>query len=314
MNFEIITEGSEKYLKVFGEALVDSYEYRMLNHNDPAGFLPLQRRFENGERCYLYAISGLISLKEAMNAGDRNYLEGIILALEHIVEELNELFLSADRLLLSPEQIFIRPENGMFCFCYYPGKKESVRASLETLMEFFVKTMNPTEEDDVMLLYGLYQRTRETNVTIGTLTTYWREKRKEKLRSDPEAYVAGPGPEEEDKTYYDSLGLTVPVKKTAFSGWLARRQKALPEPAAVAKGRMSSDSVCMKEVHLPAVREPGSEPKEIKIPEDPWRTGAVLYDDIYIDSGREKHILKKYGFEIAIGVICAAGAALILLL
>ncbi|MBQ1376784.1 MAG: hypothetical protein IIY77_02335 [Lachnospiraceae bacterium] len=177
MEKQILDDGRSRYLRLEDESVPENmYEIRMINHNKPEGLLVFHMEETGKTVQYDYFISGLSSLKSCTEEDDTDYLYSVIFALEHLSDVFYEYMLSPDRLELDPETIFVRKETGSLYFCYYPGKKSSFQQSLQELMEFFVKVMDPNDEPSVLLLYGLYRKSREENVTMKTLAEFWRER------------------------------------------------------------------------------------------------------------------------------------------
>ena len=180
MEKQILDDGRSRYLRLEDESVPENmYEIRMINHNKPEGLLVFHMEETGKTVQYDYFISGLSSLKSCAEEDDTDYLYSVIFALEHLSDVFYEYMLSPDRLELDPETIFVRKETGSLYFCYYPGKKSSFQQSLQELMEFFVKVMDPNDEPSVLLLYGLYRKSREENVTMKTLAEFWRERKNE---------------------------------------------------------------------------------------------------------------------------------------
>lgn len=291
MNYEILTEGSERYLCIDAAGGTDTFEYRMLTQNDLSGFLPIHLLRKDNRSCFLYPITGLLSLQEAILSGDRDYLESTILGLERAEEILEAYFLSPDRLVLSPDMIFIRPETGMLYFCYHPGKSGEIRESLESLMEFFVKSLNPTEENDVLCLYGLYQRTRESNTTIATIVSFWRAEMKKKQPEEVHREVLPTFIEEEDNEYYESLGLSLPTKKNLFSAWLSKKQR-LPNDGT--SGEQTAES---------------AESRNETVQDCPWDEEVINQEPVE-EAG---NAIRRHAFEIVVGAVFVAVLVLIFL-
>ena len=70
---------------------------------------------------------------------------------------------------LLPEEIFTDSITGNITFLYLPVKEENFQQSLQRLMEYFLRRLNPREESRVLLLYGMYQKSLEPTVTSDTL-------------------------------------------------------------------------------------------------------------------------------------------------
>ncbi len=203
------------------------YEIKMINANQPAGLLPMHIYQENGQVLYDYDISGLKSLKDS--EGDEvqvDYLYSLITAMAREAEILAEFMLDPQKLMLAPETIFFKQWSGEVFFCYDPGKTESLKESLQRLMEYFLKKLDPKEEEDVLFMYGLYQRTREPMVTLASLNEFFLENREKYLKIGEEREKKQKAAEEisessymeaiAENSIYEELGLEKPQRATTF--------------------------------------------------------------------------------------------------
>lgn len=232
-----INDGKNVILRLESESVPDKmYEIRMILHSRPQGLLSFRtEETPEGLRCD-YAVTGLKCLKECAEEEDTDYLYSVIFSLERLSDILYEYLLSPDRVMLDPETIFLKKETGVVYFCYFPGKTSTFQEALQSLMEFFLRIRNPADEEGVLLLYGLYQRSREADVTMNALAEYWREteakyKEEERMRAEEpdrsNAYADMRSWQEEStdrQRIYEDLGLEVPD-----SGSGPGRRKRKPE-------------------------------------------------------------------------------------
>ena len=246
MEKTLINDGKNRQLRLEKDPVPEKmYEVRMILHNRPQGLLPFRtEETPEGLRCD-YHIMGLKSLKESLEEEDTDYLYSVLFSLERLAGIFYEYLLSPDRLMLEPDTIFLKKETGMVYFCYYPGKTDTFQEALQALMEYFLKIRNPSKEEDVLLLYGLYQRSREADVTMTSLAEYWREtesrlkaeKKEEEERlyegsvsevRPPDHIYEDPGG---DMRIYDDLGLQIPERDSPFAHWKKRNEPVIPEEA-----------------------------------------------------------------------------------
>ena len=217
------------------------FEIKMINANQPAGLLPMHIFHEKDQVIYDYDITGLRSLKDS--EGDEvqvDYLYSLITALARESEILTEFMLSPDKLQLSPETIFFKQWAGEVFFCYDPGKTESLQVSLQRLMEYFLKKLDPKEEEDILFIYGLYQRTREPMVTLASLNEFFLENREKYLKIGEEREKKQKAAQEKhesdsveliaENSVYEDLGLEKPQHTMTFP--FLRKGKETPAPLA----------------------------------------------------------------------------------
>ena len=238
---ERCSDGSNVYLRILAgeDGLSDElYQFKMINTSRPTGLLPVHVTREKDGFVYSYDVTGLRSLKDS--EGDDvqvDYLYSLISAMSKEAAVLSEFLLDPDKLLLTPETIFFRQWAGEVWFCYDPGKTEPLAESMTRLMEYFLKKLNPKDEEDILFMYGLYQRTREPNVSLTSLYDFFLENRENYLmigeaREARKKDVRDPVPLAEavaENSVYDELGIEKTPQTTRFS--FLKKGKETPERA-----------------------------------------------------------------------------------
>ncbi|MBR6321875.1 MAG: hypothetical protein IKR59_03305, partial [Lachnospiraceae bacterium] len=129
----------------------DETELGMLENNRIAGLVPMELH-EAGETVLcIYRDDSLSVLDSLMNPEAGNlYLYAVIYALASAGIELREHFLDENRLSLLPQEIFVDETAGKVLFLYDPVKKALFQESLQRLMEYFLKVINPAEEQRIL--------------------------------------------------------------------------------------------------------------------------------------------------------------------
>ena len=298
MNRQVIHDGRNSYLRLPAKAEAGmSYKMKVLNYNQPEQLLGIRFINNGAESCFEYLISGLVPLTEAGTPELLfQYLHAIIISMERLSQVLGEYYLNPEEVCLDPENVYLQTETGRIFFCYRPEDPQPVRQSLQKMMEFFMKEMNPARESEVLLLYGLFQKCREPNITFGTLAQYWRSLEKQleterKTRQDPvvrnTAGTEDYSPEEsEDDLLYRDLGLKTPDHRTAlYDEW---EEKYL---------RNGQDTEAKK---ISETGRNASDPEKERRKER-RRSGQVLSDT-----------MREHSFELGIGAIVAAGVLIFL--
>lgn len=147
------------------------YQINMIKYNKITGLLPVQFFIEDGEYRYFYDISCKESLAERMRHKKYSIKEirTVMSDLHRCVQQLEEYLLDVDCLILEPEYMF--SENGVLDIqlCFYQDKKETFEESLEGLFEYFMNRLDYQDEKTVLLVYGLYQRSREEHMPLSEL-------------------------------------------------------------------------------------------------------------------------------------------------
>jgi len=232
MDRKILEDGNERILRMMTEPDTEHvYELRMISHSHPRELLPVRISGEQGLSACDYNITGLASLKDCEGQDAADYLYSVVFALERLGETLGEHLLSPDRVLLDPETIFLKKETGTVSFCYFPGKKGGFQDSLQALMEYFLKIIEPLGEAEVLLLYGLYQKSREPNVRPGTLADFWRDTRgnapipeDDTLTLAPRGAGAPALSSRDDPAVFRDLGLEDSTVSRPFLKWRSRQE------------------------------------------------------------------------------------------
>ncbi len=208
MKKSIVSDGRNRYLRLIPEAeTADGYELKMLTRTQPDQLLKIHPGSEGGSVTFDYVITDLVALETASEEA-RTVLHAVVLGLESLAEVLRQHLLDPDGLVLSPDTVFLQRETGRIFFCYAPGNRKPLQESLTELMEFFIKYVNPTGEAEVLLVYGLYRKSREENVTLQSLASFWREQTKGRpALTERPASARGPQQDRKERAVYEELGL-----------------------------------------------------------------------------------------------------------
>ena len=322
------------------------YEIKMINANQPAGLLSMHIIQEPGRVLYDYDITGLRSLKDSESDEVQvDYLYSLITAMAREAEILTEFMLDPEKLMLSPETVFFKKQTGDVFFCYDPGKTASLQESLQRLMEYFLKKLDPKNEEDILFMYGLYQRTREPMVTLASLNEYFLENREKYLKIGEEREKKSRHVQEkEEKEYtetivensvYEDLGLEKPQRSTAFS--FLKKDKENPVLQAQEEETLPDQKRTLKSKRKTAEKSTIAEAPETYLDLDSFRDRSHVKEmtpeeeaDYYDEweAVKERQMpepaserkdldpraifgkLRPYGFELAVGGVVLAGVIL----
>ena len=210
MKISCSDEGRNRFLEIGGDPQkAEKHEIRMLLRNRVGRLLPIAIEQSDGGYLYRYEISGLVSLLDFESGKlPGGCFRALIFALSDAADDLSDYMLNPENLVLLPETVFFRRECGTVFFVYMPGYRKPVRESLRELMEYLLKVVSPGKEEDVLLLYGLYRKSREINVSLGTLAEYWKSSDRAEDMSHGEE--AEDEPETEVSPVFRELGLELP--------------------------------------------------------------------------------------------------------
>ncbi len=298
MSGAIIREGKHSFYRIEAEADYDGgFELRMITGNQPELLLKLHLSQDNHATYLDYNVSGLVSLSSCEEQSI-DYLYGVVSGLDRLGDILPEYLLTPDGLRLDPDSVFIRRETGQIFFCYVPGQKEPFQQSLQTLMEYFMRVSAPTAEQDVLLLYGLYQKSREKTVTPGILAEYWRDSQKKSRKPEvafPE--VTDPEPLQSDSEIYAELGMETPKPEHKAILRLHRADENVPRRGIIERNNAS---------------EKGEKPRRSLL-SDAFAKKKTVSDAPSKAGNRVAEFLKLHIPEFVIAAVVLVGAILILL-
>ncbi|MBQ6678851.1 MAG: hypothetical protein IJM76_02405 [Lachnospiraceae bacterium] len=172
--FDLTEEGGRRCIRFPLAENVPAHEVRMLTENRIPGIPAAFAAEIDGVRYLSYDVSGLVSLKTAEEAAELPVLlRALIFSMARTSDALSAYLLKQEGLLLLPETVFLREESGEVFFCYLPGEHGSVQEAVEALAAWLIRVISSEKQEEILLLYGLYRKSREENVTLKTLAEYW---------------------------------------------------------------------------------------------------------------------------------------------
>lgn len=141
----------------------EHYSIRMILEKTVPNILALDIKRLNNDADYYYDITGLQSIKEYL--GKKLLNEKLVkLLLSSIINQLNiskEFLLIDNDFLLSIDGIFIEPLSQNIFFSYKKNYNQDVKKQIEDLIEFFLENVDYEDKNAVLLVYGLYKKSRE---------------------------------------------------------------------------------------------------------------------------------------------------------
>lgn len=147
----------------------EAYEEQMIQAAKPAGILPMIKSEQID--AYKYEITGKKSLamtfeRVPMNAEQiGKVLQGIF----DIMERGREYLLPGDNFILQPEYIYLSLPEYEVTLCYYPEYGVSFTEQMGKLFEMLLNRVDYREEKAIAMVYGLYMRLQEPDVTLERL-------------------------------------------------------------------------------------------------------------------------------------------------
>lgn len=165
MRIEYIREVRDSYMQITAENESDNYQIKMLENNEPDGFLKLTVRRVDGINRMLYRISSCTAMdefyiKKTFAWEDMNML---IKSFIRVFDSVEKYMIDYDGILLNPEYIYTNGQ-GNWQFAYYAGKTTSFSEDIKILFEYIIRRINHKDMKAVTAAYGIYKRICEGNI------------------------------------------------------------------------------------------------------------------------------------------------------
>lgn len=165
MRIEYIREVHDSFMQIVSEEDAENYQIKMLENNEPEGFLKLTIRNVDGIKRMLYRISSYISMDEfyIKKTFDWEDVNNLIKSFMCVFDSVEKYMIDYDGLLLNPEYIYTDGK-GRWRFAYYYGKTTSFREDIKILFEYVIRRINHKDTKAVTAAYGIYKRICDGNV------------------------------------------------------------------------------------------------------------------------------------------------------
>lgn len=188
MEQEFWQDGTGNYLKIKGEG-PESVADRMFMYQNITGFLPMEIRWINGEKEYVYDTSGKISLahylvEEKIN---KKILCHMLQELFSLSNLLQEYLLDPDGVMCHEDYIFVDRGTGRISAIFQENSSFGGIEALGKLVEYIMQKMDGKDEELALFVYGLHQRIKDRGMTLSILSDYIKKEEKtmpEKVRTE----------------------------------------------------------------------------------------------------------------------------------
>ncbi len=144
---------------------------RILMQNRIPGLIPLEKRYMDGRRQYMYNISGKQSLDNycRIHEIDGDFLEKMIVSTSAQVEIMSKNLLNIDCLMLDPAQVFVSNKNEEILYAVCPGEEEALTTQFRQLMEYLLTRIDHKDMEAVQVAYSLYEKTLDEGYSLADL-------------------------------------------------------------------------------------------------------------------------------------------------
>lgn len=145
-----------------------SYALRMITENQIDGLLSCERKLMNNDILYYYGVTGKSSLEDRCKVKKIQGQEVMFLLnrILGILEQLEEYLLSEKSLCLVPQYIYMDENMEQIHFCYVPGECWDFQIQLRELMEYVLPYLEHSNQESMMIGYGLYHYILREQFTV----------------------------------------------------------------------------------------------------------------------------------------------------
>lgn len=177
MKQELIQDGTGNYLKVTGEAK-ENISDKIFSFQEIRGFLPLEIRWINGRKEYIYDISGRISLARYLSETifTETEIRNIFLQIFEMAERLEEYLLDSNDMVIHEDFLYIEKVTGQIAGIFSQGSQNGNIHAMGNLLEYIMEKMNQEDRELVFFIYGMHKLTKGAGCTRSVLKDYVKEK------------------------------------------------------------------------------------------------------------------------------------------
>lgn len=173
MQREVLQDGTGNYISVVGISEEDISE-KIFTYQDIRGFLPLEMRRINGQKEYMYNVTGKISLKKYLDRGNfsQEDIRHLFREIFDMGERVQEYLLDSRGVVIQEELLFYDPSANEWEGIYYKDNKQGIAEAVGGLLEYIMEKMNQKDKELVFFVYGMHKLTREKECTRKALREY----------------------------------------------------------------------------------------------------------------------------------------------
>ena len=157
MEFEMMESSSGIYLRITGEA-GECFGDELVCHRTPEGILPMRLHKVDGEKEYVYDLSGVIPLKKYFSEHPltadkvKELLEGVF----QCYKQAQQYLLEPEHLVIDPEYIFYSTAQKKWKIPYCGGYKKGVMDGVARVLECLMDYMDGADPKLCRQIYGLH--------------------------------------------------------------------------------------------------------------------------------------------------------------
>lgn len=207
MKKEIVQDGIGSYLRIVGEQ-EDDIGDKVFTYQDIPGFLPLEMRRINGQKEYIYDISGKLSLKKYLDRGGFSLddIRQLFQQVFDMADRVEEYLLDGRGVVVQEDFLYLNTVTGEWEGIYNKDNMDGIAKSVGSLLESVMEKMDQRDKDLVFFIYGMHKLTRNMDCTRHMLREY--------LTEDRDGNGKLPGPAQPGPTGPEPVGLAPDDRKT----------------------------------------------------------------------------------------------------
>ena len=183
MEKELVQEGMKSYLKIQGDG-DETVSDRMFSYQNIPGFLPVEITWVNGQKQYVYDLSGKIPLESYLPGAGVNQLKAVLIQILELPDQLGDYLMDTNGAVMEGEEIYIDPRTETVYTVYQPDTPYHGMAAIVRLLEFIMKRVNQQNQQLMLLIYGLHRQAMEGGATCQILKSYIKEFQGQEVKRD----------------------------------------------------------------------------------------------------------------------------------
>lgn len=176
MEREIIQEGMRIYLKLAGDG-VETVGDRMFYYQQISGFLPMEVAWVNGQKQYVYDISGKITLEKYCS--ERSFgladMKHIFSQIIELPEKLDQYLLDGNGAVIQEEYLYIDMWTKEISAVFFPGSPFQGIPAIGGLLEFIMDKMKQEDKQLSSFIYGMHRLVKQAGTTRQQIRSYIQE-------------------------------------------------------------------------------------------------------------------------------------------
>lgn len=198
MEKEIIQEALGTYLRLSGTG-EETVGDRMFLYQNIPGFLPMEVSWINGQKYYVYDISGKVTWEKYFSGRcfDMEDVRYICRQILELPEKLQTYLLDGNATIIHSEYLYLDPRTKELAAVYYPASPYQGIQAVGRLLESMMEQMNPKDQQLAFFVYGMHRLTKEEGTTRQVLKMYLEKGSDKEVQTDVhEQQQKGPGKRE----------------------------------------------------------------------------------------------------------------------